>query len=558
MKALRGIVGAGAGAWMALAAPLLLGGCSQAAKVIAEVIEATESPTRYTLSASAIGCDTSPGAACDEIEITAMVSGSSKSSPQISSPVASDQNLLASSATEKQPDGSWKLRLQFNRDLPPGTYAGEIDVRPFVMDQLSQNPVAKLAYRLTVAPLAGQLAALKPLPPATAWSGFGGSSTHHAMIDVALDPTRFTRRWTVQSAPAGRFGMPAIARGLVHVARWQGASAQLVAFDETDGRVRWQSADFPGLGTLGAPAVDDGRLVVAAAPDRLLSFDAGTGIQQYGATGLSLPEEISIAPTLRGGVAYLGLKRELLAADAVTTVARWTGALGVAEGQSGLGWAPAIGSINGTGMAFVSADGQLRAHRLADGVEQARVSLPALSIPMPGPDHTVPVFVDANHLLTVNQHYGRLNLCGTFQPNSLSLVDPSSAQLRWSVSSCFVTNPVVGNDVVYVGNGYSNSVEARALADGKLLWALSLNDVGPRSPPGVALFGPNIVLTRNLLFVSSVHTTFAVDIGTRKVVWRHNMGGALAISDQGVLYIVEQDPNGSRTGPASLTAINLQ
>jgi outer membrane protein assembly factor BamB len=47
------------------------------------------------------------------------------------------------------------------------------------------------------------------------------------------------------------------------------------------------------------------------------------------------------------------------------------------------------------------------------------------------------------------------------------------------------------------------------------------------------------VVTKNLFFVSTGNATYAVDIATRKNVWSYPAGGSLALSSQGVLYIVQ-------------------
>jgi hypothetical protein len=61
-------------------------------------------------------------------------------------------------------------------------------------------------------------------------------------------------------------------------------------------------------------------------------------------------------------------------------------------------------------------------------------------------------------------------------------------------------------------------------------------------------FGVPLV-TNNLAFVSSMKFTYAIDLSTRKVVWTYPLGGMLALSNRGVLYIQAYN---------QLVAINLQ
>lgn len=535
---------------MTLAASFLLSGCSQGIKAVIAVTESLESPTRYTLATTEIHCDTEPGAICDEIEVRATVSGSSASTPLVEEKPAAGgvRALTLNKLPERQPDGSFLLRMQFNPDLPPGNYAGEIEVRPFVMDQLSDNPVSRLSYKLAIAPLAGSQPALKPLTGASAWTTHAGNAAHNALLDLTLDPARFSRRWTIQAVRGAEVSAPVVARGLVYVARNDSPRlAQVQAIDEADGRIRWSTSVEDTR--LSGPAVDDGRLLVQADFGRLLSLDAGTGIKQYETTGLRPSEWLDLAPTLQAGAVYFATDRQIASADAVTTVARWTTDLGLAIDQTTRGWTPTIGN----GMALVASRGHLVGYRLADGME-------ALRVPLAGEtngDFTwqlgAPVLVDASTVAVLNRRYKDVRGCGA-NHNTLSIVDTVRASVRWSADGCFSTNPVVGNGVVYIGNAFNNRIEVRALADGQLLWHWTLGDLADKRLGGNHWFCGDLVLTRNLLFVASDRVTYAVDISTRKTVWRHNMGGSLAISDQGLLHIVQ--PRSLHAAPW-MTAINL-
>ncbi|MNN74907.1 hypothetical protein D3C81_1911590 [compost metagenome] len=114
----------------------------------------------------------------------------------------------------------------------------------------------------------------------------------------------------------------------------------------------------------------------------------------------------------------------------------------------------------------------------------------------------------------------------------------------------FSTQPVVAQGIVYVGNQASRALEARQFGDGALLW---------RWPLDTALdeyFGGDLIVTGNLLFVGGRNNTYAIDLASRKAVWTYRMGGSLALSRHGVLYIRHNTdlPGSSMV----LTAINLQ
>ena len=107
----------------------------------------------------------------------------------------------------------------------------------------------------------------------------------------------------------------------------------------------------------------------------------------------------------------------------------------------------------------------------------------------------------------------------------------------WRVKQKFMSNPVVAAGQIYIVNAVGNSVEARDLSTGAVVWAWTPPDASLIVPPGnLILF--NLILTNNLVFVSTTTRTFAIDIATHRDVWSTPRTGRLALSSNGVLYIV--------------------
>jgi outer membrane protein assembly factor BamB len=63
-----------------------------------------------------------------------------------------------------------------------------------------------------------------------------------------------------------------------------------------------------------------------------------------------------------------------------------------------------------------------------------------------------------------------------------------------------------------------------------------------------------VVVTKNLAFVSTNRAVYAIDLATHQPVWSYPVAGMLAVSGNGMLYIVE----GSRTTTGRLIAITLK
>jgi outer membrane protein assembly factor BamB len=65
-----------------------------------------------------------------------------------------------------------------------------------------------------------------------------------------------------------------------------------------------------------------------------------------------------------------------------------------------------------------------------------------------------------------------------------------------------------------------------------------------------------VLITDNLVIVSTNLTTYAIDRATHRAVWSYPAAGNLALSRNGVLYIAGYNPAGGAT--MTLTALNLR
>src|SRR5205823_15715 len=91
-------------------------------------------------------------------------------------------------------------------------------------------------------------------------------------------------------------------------------------------------------------------------------------------------------------------------------------------------------------------------------------------------------------------------------------------------SGSFLGTAAVGNGTIYVISG--QDLQARSESNGTLQWSWT----PPRgSPTG------DMVVTRNVVFVSTSTDTYGVDIAARRQGWSYAVGGQLALSAQGYL-----------------------
>jgi outer membrane protein assembly factor BamB len=92
------------------------------------------------------------------------------------------------------------------------------------------------------------------------------------------------------------------------------------------------------------------------------------------------------------------------------------------------------------------------------------------------------------------------------------------------------------------------SLDAIDEATGQVLWSWA--------PTGNedTTFHRNIVVTRNILFVSTDKSVYALDLATKTPVWSYPQPGMLAISADRTLYIA----TGASESNGSLVAVKLK
>jgi hypothetical protein len=98
----------------------------------------------------------------------------------------------------------------------------------------------------------------------------------------------------------------------------------------------------------------------------------------------------------------------------------------------------------------------------------------------------------------------------------------------------FIGQPSLANGIIYAV--YEGFLNARYESNGSLIWEW-------QPPPGESIVTPMIV-TNNLIFVSTESATYAVDLEESHTgVMVYEAGGHLALSDDGVLYIATAQGN---------------
>jgi hypothetical protein len=464
---------------------------------------------------------------------------------------ASDpNNIITPTVLSLTSGGTLNLALGVSQSLAAGHYTGTVQLK-ICNDSACATPIAGspllVPYDIQVAaaPASGGLIALTPLNGAPPWEMFQGNAAHTGFVSVTLDPTTFaTRALQVLNSSVSPV---AVENGIVYVA----SPPTLYALRESDLSVVW-SYDFLAEGVtaqndlyaLNVPSVNGGNVYIATSGQQetfMFGFDALAGTLVF-QTPFGAQWEHYLAPTVDGGTVFTdgGTYGGMYAFDATAGSQLYFTQL-----QQFDEWTPAVDAnyayaYIGGELAYAPAQlnlidrhtGQVVASILDSSYVWAGYSM-----------FSAPVIGAAGSVLAVNT--------GNPTSNQLLDFDTVGQTIRWSSLGVYLGNPAYHAGVIYAWNAQPLQLEARSETDGTLLWSWS-------PPANTTLQGRqnDVLLTNNLVFVSTGTATYAIDLTSHQTAWTLGYGGRLALSDQGVLYLSTQDPFNASSG--WLAAINLQ
>ena len=427
--------------------------------------------------------------------------------------------------------GTYYASVQTSSTLPEGRYQGEIDVllcRDEACGAQYPGSPSHLPYDLQV--LRGtHLTLLTRWPSVPDWETYQANPAHTGYVPVTLEASRFSPRWSWK-LPENEISLSplVVANGLVYVSDSPTFSTtstkRLFALRESDKELQWDF-DFGLVQRLNPPAVSGGEVFIATANDAntfMWSFDAATGDLRSKTAFNSQPEQFQ-APTIHAGVVYAACEGdELCAFDAATGAQSWS----VGMAQWAMEWTPSVDETS----AYTFLEGVLSVRDTSSGQEVFKLADPKYD--WDGYSMGAPVLGTGGSVIAVSS--GNL-----FHDNHLLNFDTSARRLSWSVTGRYGGNPVLAHGVVYavnVPNGAQMKVEARSASTGALSWSWTPPEgEWARSDSGNA-YG-DLLVTDNLLFVSTDSHVYAIDLVKHTPVWSYWKGGSLAISANGVLYI---------------------
>lgn len=135
----------------------------------------------------------------------------------------------------------------------------------------------------------------------------------------------------------------------------------------------------------------------------------------------------------------------------------------------------------------------------------------------------------------------------------LSSFSVESRLREWTTIREYDTGPAVANGVVYAGSDAGMTVDAIDEATGEVLWSWS-----PATNQGDSGFRHNIIVTDDVLLVSTDVAVHAVDLATRQSIWRYDHPGRLALSGHFLFIMTGADTSDGRLVALDLTTPQAQ
>lgn len=436
-------------------------------------------------------------------------------------------------------DGRFQYTLPIANALPNGPRSGLITVRA-CRDALCTQPyrdaTMSIAYQLRIERIAE-------------WETHQRNAAHDGYVPITLDYRRFRQAWEWQLPPGtdviGGINAVATSDGTVYTSTdVYGSLATLYALDEATGQPRWSQA-IGVMPAMNPPAYHDGRVYVSTtghADTFLWSFDADDGTFRF-KNFYNSQWGNSLAPTVYDGQVYNTGQWGIYAYDRLSGADVWQGSVSDDDMAT-----PAVDENH----AYFHTGSSMKIWDRRTGVVVADISDPLANPANNYKYNGSPILGARDNVIAYagSSHSGRA--AASSEPNIhrvLSSFNIGSRTWEWSTQQAYLTQPALANGVLYAGRNHPMSLDAIDEATGQVLWSWT-----PPAIHGDATFQRNIVATRNLLFVSTNRSVYAIDLATREAVWRYEEPGMLAISANRTLYIT----TGLYVSDGKLVAIRLQ
>lgn len=293
-----------------------------------------------------------------------------------------------------------------------------------------------------------------------------------------------------------------------------------MALKETDGTLEWHNLDVPFIGDA---KISQGR-IISQVVHNYDAYHTATGAKET----LPFPGGKNIYPSLfvSLGDNFYSADTSIYGYDVVRNKVIWEQPYGIGGKLS-----PLLADSKHL-FTYSWASGKMLVHRISDGtfVKELQAKNGRMAI-----DYSSSMMIANDRLvwLDPNDYFGR----DRAEIYSISVGNPDD---QWKIKAGNVySNFATGGNKIYYMGDYS-TLKAISAVDGSPLWSTEIPEQLDFSHgfPGQAF---QILAVGNMIFVSSqadeVKQTYAIDRSTGKIVWSLPASGAMAVSENGNLFI---------------------
>jgi outer membrane protein assembly factor BamB len=423
-------------------------------------------------------------------------------------------------------NGAYKATFKTKNDLGGGEYKGEIRFR------LCQDAGCAVVY-----PGSTQVVNYTVTVQLKDWYTHQRNAAHTGYVRLTVDPAKIAKAWEYTHP----FGMTKVAadKDRIYFSSYSDSSEPghpnhaINAVNIRDGSSAWTYN--LSASTVGDPAIANGAVFVMSTAGGSFSNEPLTVLKATDGAFLrrmtfGSQEAHFLAPTPVDDELYslTGPNGNIISSYKQSDASlRWT-AFG--SGFNNWVWHTESPAVDNELVYFYNGDG-LDAFKRSDGSRVFRIADPAAKAG--GFDYDgAPVILPDRSILA----YSGTTLRGFAYLEAQSarpLVRflPDSRTIAWRSADSYRTKPAVRGDLIFVARNSPARVDALNVSDGKIAWSWT--------PPGNPTFRGGIVVTDNVLFVSTNENLYALNLSDRSIAWTHDAPGVFAIAPGNLLVLTE-------------------
>jgi len=451
-----------------------------------------------------------------------------------------DSNVISSAIMDVTDNQSFRVNPRLNHLTPPGNYTSTITFvacRDRDCDNQYENSTITINMSLLV----------EPVPE---WQTHQANALHNGYMPIWISGNNFSKLWewsrSPLSEPLGGINAPVAGNGEVYLSiDVNNGNSAVIALDELTGEENWR-VSFGNVPALNPPAINNSSLFVATSghgDTKVWGINREDGKLKF-QSNFSAQWSSYLAPTVDEEIVYQtgGYYGGYTYAFSVQTGAEvWTNETGSSWGMD----TPAIDDKN----VYVHSGSALTVLDKDNGEIKYSIDDPFGNY---GYDyHGAPVKGSSNNILAFSGGASSGYASSSAEHNNdrvISSFGVEDGQYNWSSQFVYKTFFAVSGGVVYAGKNNPTSIDAIDETSGDILWSW----VAPTTDD--TAFHRNVVVTKNVLFVSTNANIYAIDLKSKQAIWSYSEPGMMTISDNRILLLA----TGASRSDGRLIAFDLR